>query len=132
MTIFLLLSAVGQLMISFPFPNSVYIASLVVGFSHGAQLTLVFTVVSELFGLKYYSTLFNCGQLSAPLGSYVLSVLVVGKLYDREAIKQLGQKSLSFSLILVCRTRKFYSGDIYKKFKGETEKNENEKEKEWL
>ena len=161
MTIFLLLSAVGQLMIAFPFPNSVYIASLVVGFSHGAQLTLVFTVVSELFGLKYYSTLFNCGQLSAPLGSYVLSVLVVGKLYDREAIKQLGQKSVKrsmteeltcigtkcykisylilactnvfaafVSLILVCRTRKFYSGDIYKKFRGETEKNENEKEKE--
>lgn len=50
-----------------PIPSSVYIASLIIGFSYGAQLTLLFTIISELFGLKYYSTLFNCGQLGALL-----------------------------------------------------------------
>ncbi|XP_021295972.1 protein NUCLEAR FUSION DEFECTIVE 4-like [Herrania umbratica] len=153
----LLLSAVGDLLIAFPFSGSVYVASLVLGFSYGAQLTLLFTIVSELFGLKYYSTLFNCSQLASPLGSYILNVRVVGKLYDREALKQLAAKGLTRSmvkelicigkqcyrlsflilaaanffaffvtLILVARTRKYYSGDIYKRFRDEMEANEKE------
>ncbi|KAI3878056.1 hypothetical protein MKX03_014324 [Papaver bracteatum] len=146
MTIVLLLSCVGHLLIAFPFDGSIYIASILIGFSFGAQLTLLFTIISELFGLKFYSTLFNCGQLASPIGSYVLNVKTAGVLYDREAHKQfpnLGHVSvkeltcigvhcyrLSFiimaavtgfgalaSFILVIRTRKFYKGDIYKKFR---------------
>ena len=67
MTLSLVLSGVGDLLIAFPIPSSVYIASLIIGFSYGAQLTLLFTIISELFGLKYYSILFNCGQLGALL-----------------------------------------------------------------
>lgn len=159
MTIFLILSAVGNLIIAFPFANSVYIASLINGFCHGSQLTLLFTFISELFGLKYYSTLFNCGQLAAPVGSYVLSVMVVGKLYDKEARKLLekgivarsADKELTcigkqcyrisyvvlacsnvfaalVSLVLVFRTRKFYSGDIYKRFREQMEKDDRDKD----
>ncbi|KAF2321742.1 hypothetical protein GH714_002017 [Hevea brasiliensis] len=148
MTFVLLLSCIGHLIIAFPFPNSVYIASVIMGFSFGAQLPLLFAIISELFGLKYYSTLFNCGQLASPLGSYILNVQVTGILYDNEATKQLRAKGLDrsavkelvcigvecyrkpfiilasaalfgafVSLILVVRTRKFYSGDIYKKFR---------------
>ncbi|RZC70539.1 hypothetical protein C5167_033662 [Papaver somniferum] len=149
MTIVLLLSCVGHLLIAFPFDGSIYIASILIGFSFGAQLTLLFTIISELFGLKFYSTLFNCGQLASPIGSYVLNVKTAGVLYDREAHKQfpnLGHVSvkeltcigvhcyrLSFiimaavtgfgalaSFILVIRTRKFYRGDIYKKFRDDT------------
>lgn len=148
MTLVLLLSCVGHLLIAFPAPGSVYVASIIIGFSFGAQLPLLFAIISEIFGLKYYSTLFNCGQLSSPLGSYILNVKVTGLLYDREALKELAEKGikrsevkeltcigthcykLSFiilaavtffgavvSLILVARTRKFYKGDIYKKFR---------------
>ncbi|XP_031257378.1 protein NUCLEAR FUSION DEFECTIVE 4-like [Pistacia vera] len=155
MAIALILSAIGDLLIAFPIPGSVYIASLLVGFSFGAQLTLLFIIISELFGLKYYSTLFNCGQLASPLGSYVLNVVVVGRFYDREAMRQLAEKGLtramvkeltcigkecyrlSFSIlagvnvfgalvtfILVMRTRKYYSGDIYEKFRKEIAANE--------
>ncbi|KAL5735056.1 hypothetical protein ACOSP7_032917 [Xanthoceras sorbifolium] len=155
MALSLLISALSNIFIAFPFPGSVYIASLLVGFSFGAQLTLLFIIISELFGLKYYSTLFNCGQLASPLGSYVLSVLVVGKLYDREALKQLAEKGMTRSMvkeltcigkqcyrlsflvlagvnifgavitfILVMRTRKYYSGDIYKRFKDEMATND--------
>ncbi|KAK1409952.1 hypothetical protein QVD17_36483 [Tagetes erecta] len=144
----LFLSCVGLLMIAFPIPGSVYVASIIIGFSFGAQLPLIFAIISELFGLKYYSTLFNCGQLGSPLGSYILNVRVTGPLYDREAMKELAKKGLtrgavkelvcmgshcyrvSFiilacvccfgglaSLILVYRTREFYNGDIYKKFR---------------
>ncbi|KAI3799353.1 hypothetical protein L1987_34647 [Smallanthus sonchifolius] len=147
-TLVLFLSCTGLLMIAFPIPGSVYIASIIIGFSFGAQLPLIFAIISELFGLKYYSTLFNCGQLGSPLGSYILNVRVTGPLYDREAMKELAKKGLtrgavkelvcmgshcyrlSFiilacvccfgglaSLILVIRTREFYSGDIYKKFR---------------
>ncbi|KAF6140264.1 hypothetical protein GIB67_000312 [Kingdonia uniflora] len=94
MTIFLCLCCIGHLLVAFPISGSLYITSIIIGFSYGVQLTLLFTIISELFGLKYYSTLFNCGQLSAPIGSYVLNVRVAGKLYDKEARKQLAAKGL--------------------------------------
>ncbi|XP_062016181.1 protein NUCLEAR FUSION DEFECTIVE 4-like [Rosa rugosa] len=148
MTFMLVLSSIAYLFIAFPFTGSVYMASVMIGVSFGAQLTLLFTIISELFGLKYYATLFNCGQLASPLGSYILNVRVTGMLYDREALKVLAKKGmtrssvkelvcigsqcyrLSFtilagitffgaliSLVLVIRTREFYKGDIYKKYR---------------
>ncbi|KFK32342.1 hypothetical protein AALP_AA6G229300 [Arabis alpina] len=148
MTLVLLLSCAGHLLIAFPIPGSVYIASILMGFSFGAQLPLLFAIISELFGLKYYSTLFNCGQLASPLGSYILNVRVTGMLYDREALKQLKARGLTredvkdltcigsqcyklpfvilaavtffgalVALGLAIRTREFYKGDIYKKFR---------------
>lgn len=152
MTFSLLLSCVGLLLIAFPTPGSVYVASIVIGFSFGAQLPLLFAIISELFGLKHFSTLFNCGQIASPLGSYLLNVKLTGKLYDQEARKELAKRgmnrsqvkeltclgnhcySLSFtilaavtffgalsSLVLVYRTREFYKGDIYKKYREEAE-----------
>ncbi|KAF6171479.1 hypothetical protein GIB67_018003 [Kingdonia uniflora] len=94
-TIVLLLSCVGHLLIAFPVSGSLYIASIMIGFAYGAQLTLLYTIISELFGLKHFGTLFNCGQLASPLGSYVFNVRVAGRFYDREALKQLARKGLT-------------------------------------
>ncbi|KAK3226616.1 hypothetical protein Dsin_006478 [Dipteronia sinensis] len=147
-TFVLLLSCVGHLLIAFGVPNSLYFSSVIIGFCFGAQWPLVFAIISEIFGLKYYSTLYNLGGSASPLGSYLLNVVVAGKLYDKEALKQMEAQGRTrkvgedltcigvecykkafliitaatmfgclISIILVIRTKKFYQGDIYKKFR---------------
>ncbi|KAJ8491036.1 hypothetical protein OPV22_012757 [Ensete ventricosum] len=149
LTAVLVLSCVGHLLIAFGVSNSLYFASVVIGFCFGAQWPLLFAIISEIFGLKYYSTLYNFGGVASPIGSYILNVRVAGYLYDREALKQnngvrrrngtdltcIGVEcyKLSFliitavtvlgalvSLVLVWRTKDFYKGDIYAKFREQT------------
>ncbi|KAK6140189.1 hypothetical protein DH2020_026073 [Rehmannia glutinosa] len=148
LTIVLLLSCTGHLLIAFGVHNSLYFASVIMGFCFGAQWPLIFAIISEIFGLKYYSTLYTLGGGASPLGAYILNVRITGHLYDREAMKQLAAKGLIrkegedlscvgvhcyklafliitattligcfVSFVLVIRTRKFYRGDIYKKFR---------------
>ncbi|KAF3775955.1 NUCLEAR FUSION DEFECTIVE 4 protein [Nymphaea thermarum] len=143
----LLLACVGHLLIAFPVPGSLYVASIIIGLCFGAQWPLLYAIISEIFGLKYYSTLYNFGSVASPIGSYILNVKIAGKLYDREAPKQRAASWLSFengelsctgvqcyrlsfiiitattflgflvSLVLVMRTKKFYGGDIYARFR---------------
>ncbi|KAJ3670131.1 hypothetical protein LUZ60_010455 [Juncus effusus] len=140
LTLVIIFSCVGHLLIAFGVTQSLYIASIIIGFCFGAQWPLLYTIISELFGLKYYSTLFNFGSVASPIGVYVLNIRVTGHLYDMEARKQSGGSDkicmgvqcfkMSFiiitavtvlgaivSLILVWRTRKFYRSDIYAKFR---------------
>ncbi|XP_027166464.1 protein NUCLEAR FUSION DEFECTIVE 4-like [Coffea eugenioides] len=151
LTFVLALACVGHILIAFAVPNSLYIASVIIRFCVGAQWTLLFAIVSEIFGLKYYSTLFQFGAFGCPIGAYILNVKVAGHLYDKEAIKQMVAKGLTrqsgqdltcfggkcyrksfiiiaaatlfsclVSLVLVVRTREFYKGDIYRKFRDGT------------
>jgi MFS family permease len=141
LTLVLLLACAGHLLIAFGVPRSLYAASVLVGFCFGAQWPLVFAVISEVFGLRRYSTLYNFGGMASPIGSYVLNVLVAGRLYDAEARRQGGAGAggvcvgvdcykRSFlvitaatvfgalvSLLLVWRTWAFYRGDIYARFR---------------
>ncbi|KAL9232008.1 hypothetical protein vseg_007158 [Gypsophila vaccaria] len=89
LSITLLISCVGHLFIALDVPNGLYIASVIIGFCFGAQWPLISAIISEIFGLRHYSTLFNVGAIASPLGSYVLNVKVTGRLYDEEARKQM-------------------------------------------
>ncbi|KAE9459066.1 hypothetical protein C3L33_09032, partial [Rhododendron williamsianum] len=89
LTLTLLFSCIGHLLIAFNVPNGLYLASVIIGFSFGAQWPLLFAIISELFGLKYYSTLYNFGSVASPIGLYILNVKVTGHLYDKEAERQL-------------------------------------------
>ncbi|KAL6133455.1 hypothetical protein ACLB2K_065690 [Fragaria x ananassa] len=89
LTLVLLLACVGHLLIAFGVPNSLYFSSVIIGFCFGAQWPLIFAIISELFGLKYYATLINFGGAASPLGAYILNVKVAGNLYDAAALKQL-------------------------------------------
>ncbi|PIA37188.1 hypothetical protein AQUCO_03000046v1 [Aquilegia coerulea] len=95
LTFTLLVSCIGHLLIAFAFPGSVYIASVIIGFCFGAQWPLLFAIISEIFGLKYYSTLYNFGSVASPIGSYILNVRVAGHLYDKEATKQMSALGLT-------------------------------------
>ncbi|CAD6255818.1 unnamed protein product [Miscanthus lutarioriparius] len=147
LTLVLLASCTGHLLIAFGVPRALYAASVLVGFCFGAQWPLLYAIISELFGLRRYPTLYNLGAVASPVGAYVLNVRVAGRLYDAEAARQHGGGSLgaaggdkacfgvecfrtSFlvitaatvagalvSLVLVWRTRDFYRGDIYAKFR---------------
>ncbi|KAF7099074.1 hypothetical protein CFC21_100760 [Triticum aestivum] len=145
LTAVLLFSCVGHLLIAFGVPQSLYAASVILGFCFGAQWPLLFSIISEVFGLKYYSTLFNFGSAASPIGAYVLNVRIAGRMYDAEAARQHGGHAAAVgdkickgvqcfkhafliitgvtlagalvSLVLVWRTRSFYKGDIYAKFK---------------
>ncbi|XP_061351161.1 protein NUCLEAR FUSION DEFECTIVE 4-like isoform X2 [Gastrolobium bilobum] len=97
-TFLLVLSCVGHLLIAFNVPNGLYLASIVIGFCFGANWPLLFSIISELFGLKYYSTLYNVGSIASPIGSYLLSVRVAGYLYDREARRQMASLGLKRKL----------------------------------
>ncbi|KAF0914491.1 hypothetical protein E2562_028970 [Oryza meyeriana var. granulata] len=144
----LLLTVPGHLLVAFGVPVSLYAASMLIGFCFGAAYPMILAIISEVFGLKYYSTLYNVGNVACPVGSYILNVRVAGRMYDREARRQgavavaVGKKELtcigvrcykeSFLVItavtvaaaavmaaLAWRTRKFYAGDIYARFREE-------------
>ncbi|KAM1053555.1 hypothetical protein ACFX13_001095 [Malus domestica] len=94
LTLTLLLSCAGHLLIAFNVKNGLYVASVIIGFCLGALWPLLFAIISELFGLKYYSTLFNFGACASPVGLYLLNVRLAGHIYDKEANKQLAAKGL--------------------------------------
>ncbi|KAI5401568.1 hypothetical protein KIW84_066154 [Lathyrus oleraceus] len=137
LTLTLFISCVGHLLIAFDVPNGLYAASVIIGFCFGAQWPLLFAIISELFGLKYYATLYNFGNVASPLGLYVLNVMVTGYLYDKEGTKQLeafglkrkegqqlncvGVDCFKLSFIIIT-TATFFGCDCLTYFSGENKK----------
>jgi hypothetical protein len=144
MSVILLLHSIGLLLVAFPkFPGAYYVASVIIGFTLGAQVPINLAMISELFGLKYFATLLNCAQITTPLWVYLMNTKLTKALYAKEAKEQHNKIDpstcrgdecfmVSFSILATLaligalislqfakRTREFYKSDIYKRFRVE-------------
>ncbi|EES16459.1 hypothetical protein BDA96_08G209000 [Sorghum bicolor] len=128
----LLIMSVGHAIISSGLPASLYIGSVLIGMCYGCQWALMPSITSEIFGLNHFGTIFNTVAVASPVGSYILSVRIVGYIYDIESSPDehscVGKQcfALSFMImagvcmfgsavafVLFIRTRKFYRRVIY-------------------
>ncbi|KAK2999211.1 hypothetical protein RJ639_023738 [Escallonia herrerae] len=127
MTLMLAIMTAGHVIIASGFPGNLYTGSVIVGVCYGSLWSLMPTISSEIFGVRHMGTIFNTIAIASPIGSYVLSVRVIGCIYDKEASGEGNSCTgtqcfmLSFfifasvtlfgfliSLILVFRTWRFY------------------------
>ncbi|KAL7161537.1 hypothetical protein ACSBR2_042076 [Camellia fascicularis] len=118
---------VGHVIIASGFPGNLFVGSVLVGVCYGSQWSLMPTITSEIYGVVHMGTIFNTIAASSPVGSSILSVLVIGYIYDTKASGEgnscYGTQCfmLSFfilacvslfgffvALILFFRTRRFY------------------------
>ncbi|OVA15348.1 Nodulin-like [Macleaya cordata] len=85
MAITLATMSVGHAVIASGLPGALYAGSILVGVCYGSQWSLMPTITSEIFGVAHMGTIFNTISVASPIGSYILSVRVVGFIYDKEA-----------------------------------------------
>ncbi|KAI3766769.1 hypothetical protein L2E82_16840 [Cichorium intybus] len=83
----LVLMSIGHCVIALGFPGALYVGSVLVGVFYGSQWSLMPTIVSEIFGVSHFGTIFNTITIAGPFGSYFISVRVIGYLYDREVAR---------------------------------------------
>ncbi|KAL3617997.1 hypothetical protein CASFOL_038318 [Castilleja foliolosa] len=74
----------GHIIIGSGFPGNLYVGSILVGVCYGSQWSLMPTITREIFGVLHMGTIFNTIAISSPLGSYLLSVRLIGYMYDKE------------------------------------------------
>eukprot|EP00270_Netrium_digitus_P008150 TRINITY_DN2417_c0_g2_i1.p1 TRINITY_DN2417_c0_g2~~TRINITY_DN2417_c0_g2_i1.p1 ORF type:complete len:242 (-),score=62.14 TRINITY_DN2417_c0_g2_i1:246-875(-) len=70
---------------------------MAVGFCFGGLMSLMPVIAGELFGIRSLGILYNCFLTSAPLGSFVLSGLLAGPLYEAEVDKEAAARSAAAS-----------------------------------
>ncbi|KAF5193809.1 Nuclear fusion defective 4-like [Thalictrum thalictroides] len=135
MAITLAIMSVGHAVIASGLPGALYAGSILVGVCYGSQWSLMPTITSEIFGVRHMGTIFNTIAVASPVGSYILSVRVVGYIYDKEALPGSGNICkgahcflLSFLIMasvsllgfltalgLFFRTRRFYKQIIFER-----------------
>ncbi|KAK3406758.1 hypothetical protein EUGRSUZ_K02903, partial [Eucalyptus grandis] len=81
----LLIMAAGHIIIASGFSGNLYVGSVLVGVCYGCLWSLMPTITSEIFGVGHMGTIFNTIAIGSPVGSYILSVRVIGYIYDKEA-----------------------------------------------
>lgn len=128
MIITLATMSIGYAMIAFGFPGALYAGSVLVGVCYGSQWSLMPTIASELFGKEHLGTIFNTITAAGPAGSYILSVWVVGYIYDKKVsddgntcigthcfkLSFLIMASVAFSGFLIALGLFFWTRNFYK------------------
>ncbi|KAJ1256948.1 hypothetical protein BS78_K260700 [Paspalum vaginatum] len=141
LTAVLAASCAGHLLIAAGAPRgTLYAASVLIGFCFGAQWPLLYAVISELFGLKRYPTLYNLGAVASPAARQHGGALpttaaggddktCVGVECFRRSFLIIAAATAAgalVSLVLVWRTREFYRSDIYARFRDTSVEEESE------
>lgn len=85
MSLTLATMTVGHIILASGFPGNLYIGTILVGICYGCQWSLMPTITSEIFGVLHMGTIFNTIAIASPVGTYLLSVWVIGHIYDKEA-----------------------------------------------
>ncbi|CAN0905949.1 Protein NUCLEAR FUSION DEFECTIVE 4 [Linum grandiflorum] len=80
--------ALGLFYSAMGWPGQIYVVSVVIGLTYGANWAIVPAAVSELFGLKSFGALYNFLNLSTPAGSLVFSGVIASRIYDYYAEEQ--------------------------------------------
>ncbi|XP_061373496.1 protein NUCLEAR FUSION DEFECTIVE 4-like [Gastrolobium bilobum] len=136
MTATLGIMIIGHVIIATGFRGNLYLGPVLVGICYGANWSLMPTITSEIFGVKHMGTIFNTIAASSPLGSYILSVRVVGYIYDKEASEEdnscigvhcfmssflilagVAFLAFLFGLALFFRTQRFYKQVVIRRLK---------------
>lgn len=76
--------SIGHAVIASGFPGALYAGSILVGICYGSQWSLMPTIAAEIFGPAHMGEIFNTVTFANPVGTYILSVRVVGYIYDKE------------------------------------------------
>lgn len=77
--------SIGHAVIATAIPGALYIGSVLVGICYGSQWSLMPTIAAEVFGSAHMGPIFNTITAANPVGTYILSVRVVGYIYDKNA-----------------------------------------------
>ncbi|XP_074284673.1 protein NUCLEAR FUSION DEFECTIVE 4-like [Silene latifolia] len=135
MAITLAIMSGGHVIIASGFLGNLYIGTILIGICYGAQWSLMPTITSEIFGVLHMGTIFNTISIASPVGTYILSVWIIGHIYDKEAGKSsscfgahcfmLSFCILAFvsflgfviALILFFRTRAFYNSVVLRRLR---------------
>ncbi|OWM90451.1 protein NUCLEAR FUSION DEFECTIVE 4-like [Punica granatum] len=136
MAIMLFIMTGGHVIIASGFSGNLYIGSTIIGVCYGSLWSLMPTITSEIFGVGHMGTIFNTIAIGSPVGSYILSVRVIGYIYDKEAtgdddscygthcfmLSFLILASVAFfgflvNLVLFFQTRSFYEQVLHRRSK---------------
>ncbi|WOH10498.1 hypothetical protein DCAR_0729967 [Daucus carota subsp. sativus] len=113
MALTLLIMSCGHSVIVSGLPGALWVGSVLVGICYGSQWSLMPIIVSEIFGVVHMGTVFNAVTIASPLGSYFLSVRVVGYNYDKEASFEgntcIGRHCFRLSLLIMASATFFGS-----------------------
>uniref|UniRef100_A0A1J3G7S9 Putative transporter MCH1 n=1 Tax=Noccaea caerulescens TaxID=107243 RepID=A0A1J3G7S9_NOCCA len=85
MAITLGVMAIGHLIVASGLQGSLYAGSVLIGMAYGSQWSLMPTITSEIFGIRHMGTIYFTISIAGPVGSYLLSVKVIGYFYDKVA-----------------------------------------------
>ncbi|PKA62448.1 hypothetical protein AXF42_Ash009334 [Apostasia shenzhenica] len=86
--------AVTYLLFALGLNSTLYASTALLGICYGVQFSVMVPTASELFGLKHFGIIYNFMLLGNPLGALLLSGILAGYVYDKEAEKQGGTTCL--------------------------------------